>query len=146
MSEPSAERPAGRYGRPRPPARTRRRIAFALGAVAVAITIVVAVIAYQRFEGVDVQGQIDSYQVLDSQTVSVTISVTRKNPSQTVSCIVRARSRDGAETGRREILIPPTSAATVQVTTNVKSYKQPFVGDIYGCGTDVPSYLVSPSG
>jgi len=25
----------------------------------------------------------------------------------------------------------------------VKSYKRAFVGDIYGCGTDVPGYLVA---
>ena len=32
----------------------------------------------------------------------------------------------------------------MQVTTTVKSYKRPFVGDIYGCGTDVPGYLQRP--
>jgi len=29
----------------------------------------------------------------------------------------------------------------VQVTATVKSYRRPFVGDIYGCGTDIPPYL-----
>ena len=113
-----------------------------LGAVAVAIAVIVAVVAYQRFSAVDVQGRIDGYQVLDNHSVSVTISVTRKDPARPVSCIVRARSRDGDETGRREILVPPADSATVQVTTVVESYKRPFVGDIYGCGTDVPGYLV----
>jgi hypothetical protein len=57
-------------------------------------------------------------------------------------CIVRARSIDGSETGRREVLVPPSSQATVQVTTTVKSSRPPVVGDVYGCGTHVPSYLV----
>jgi hypothetical protein len=57
---------------------------------------------------------------------------------------VRARSIDGGETGRREVLVPPSSQATVQVTTVVKSSKRPVVGDVYGCGTDVPAYLVAP--
>ena len=83
-----------------------------------------------------------AYQVVDDSTVSVTISVTRKDPSRPASCIVRARSRDGAETGRREVLIPPSESKTVQVTTTVASYKRPFVGDIYGCGMNVPDYLV----
>jgi hypothetical protein len=26
----------------------------------------------------------------------------------------------------------------------VKSSKRPVVGDVYGCGTDVPAYLVAP--
>ena len=106
--------------------------------------VIAAVLGYQRFEGTDVDGTIAAYQVVDDQTVSVTISVTRKVPSQPVHCIVRVRSRDGAETGRREVLVAPSDQKTVQVTTTVKSYKPPFVGDIYGCGTDVPAYLVSP--
>jgi hypothetical protein len=32
----------------------------------------------------------------------------------------------------------------VQVTAAVKSSRPPVVGDVYGCGTDVPSYLVTP--
>ena len=76
--------------------------------------------------------------------MEVTLSVTRDDPSRPVVCIVRARSIDGNETGRREVLVPPSIAATVQVTTIVKSSRQPVVGDVYGCGTDVPGYLVPP--
>ena len=73
----------------------------------------------------------------------MTISVTRADPSRPVVCIVRARSIDGSETGRREVLVPPSAQATVQVTTIVKTSKPPVVGDVYGCGTDVPPYLVA---
>ncbi len=141
MTESPKLPPESRYGH-RAPAATRRRIAIALGALVLAAGVVVAVLGYQRFEGNDVEGSIGAYEVLDDQTVSVTISVTRKDPARPASCIVRARSRDGAETGRREILIPPSESKTVQVTTTVKSYKRPFVGDIYGCGINVPSYLI----
>lgn len=140
---PSPRRPASRYGRePLPPA-TRRRIAVALGALVAVAGVAIAVLAYQRFEGVDVQGEAAAFEVLDDETVSVTVSVTRKDPSQPVVCIVRARSKDGAETGRREILIGPSTETTVQVTTTVKSYKRAFVGDLYGCGADVPGYLIA---
>jgi len=143
MTDAPPQLPASRYGRPGLPPTTRRRVAFALGVLALAAGVVLALIAYQRFEGDAVEGKIATYQVVDDRTVSVTISVTRKDPSQPVHCIVRARSHDGDETGRREILVPPSQAATVQVTTVVKSYKRPFVGDVYGCGTDVPGYLVA---
>ena len=73
----------------------------------------------------------------------MTISVTRADPSRPVVCIVRARAKDGSETGRREVLVPPSEQATVQVTTIVKSSRPPAVGDVYGCGTEVPSYLVA---
>ena len=124
------------------PAATRRRVAIVLGALVTLALIGVAVVAYQRFEGVDVEGKMAAYEVLDDQTVAVTISVTRKDPATPVVCIVRARSEDGAETGRREILVGPADAHTIQVTTTVKSFQRPLVGDIYGCGTDVPGYLL----
>ena len=143
MTDSPPRLPESRYGRQGLPQATRRRVAFALGVLVLAALVVLALVAYQRFEGNDVEGTIASYEVVDNQTVSVTISVTRKDPSQPVHCIVRARSHDGDETGRREILVPPSQAKTVQVTTVVKSYKRPFVGDIYGCGTDVPGYLVA---
>jgi hypothetical protein len=40
--------------------------------------------------------------------------------------------------------VPPSTQETVQVTTVVKASHKPVVGDVYGCGTDVPSYLVAP--
>lgn len=144
MTESPPQLPESRYGRQRMAPATRRRVAIALGVLVLAFGILVAVVGYQRFEGNDVEGSIAAYQVVDDQTVSVTISVTRKDPSRPVHCIVRVRSHDGAETGRREVLVGPSDQKTVQVTAAVESYKPPFVGDIYGCGTDVPSYLVNP--
>ena len=102
----------------------------------------VAVAAYQRFSGADVEGKMAAYEVVDDQTVEVTISVTRKDPATPVACIVRARSKDGAETGRREVLVGPADAHTVSVTTEVKSFRPPVIGDVYGCGTNVPAYLL----
>jgi len=123
------------------PADRRRRLAIGLGAAVVVLGGAVAVLGYQRFEQVDVKGEMSAYRVLDDRDVEVTISVTRKDPSQPVVCIVRARSRDGAETGRREVVVGPAQDKTVQVTTTVRSYARPYVGDIYGCGTDIPGYL-----
>ena len=132
---------SSRYGRSPMTTVKRRRLTIALTTLAVAAGVAVAATAYQRFEGTAVEGEIAAFDVLDDQTVSVTISVTRNDPAVPVVCIVRARSRDGAETGRREILIGPSEAKTVQVTATVTSFRQPFVGDIYGCGTDIPRYL-----
>lgn len=143
---PMAETPvaSSRYGRsPMTPVK-RRRLTIALTTLAVVAGVAVAATTYQRFEGTAVEGKTGAFNVLDEQTVSVTISVTRDNPAIPVVCIVRARSHDGAETGRREVLIGPSEAKTVQVTATVTAYRQPFVGDIYGCGTDIPRYLRAP--
>ena len=138
------ERPAARYGRQRLTHRSRRRVIVILSAVTVAAGLALALVAYQRLGTGQVKGELSGYQLVDADTVQVTFSVTRDDPSRPVVCIVRARSIDGAETGRREVLVAPSSQPTVQVTTVVKSTKPPVVGDVYGCGTDVPGYLVAP--
>lgn len=135
---------APRYGPAPMPAQARRRVTAGLVALTILLAVGLAVIAYQRFEGAAVRGEMAGYEILDDRTVAVTISVTRKNPAQPVVCIVRVRARDGAETGRREILVGPGQARTVRVTATVVSYQPPFVGDIYGCGADVPGYLTTP--
>ena len=145
MTDPSSgpALAASRYGRTPMPERNRRRLALALGGLVVAAGVGIALAAYQRFEVVDVEGKAAAFEVIDDHTVTVTISVTRRDPSQPVVCIVRSRSKDGAETGRREVLVGPSDSKTVQVKTTVASFKRAFVGDVYGCGTDVPGYLVA---
>jgi Domain of unknown function (DUF4307) len=137
------DRPAARYGRQRLSRRSRRWLAIGLTALVLLAGVVVAIVASQRLSSGDVEGELGGYQLVDDETLSVTIKVTRADPSRPVVCIVRARSIDGSETGRREVLVPPSSQDTVTVTTVVKSTRPPVVGDVYGCGTDVPSYLVA---
>lgn len=135
------ERPAARYGRQPLSRRTRRRVAAGLTVLIVAVGVGVALVGFQRLGSSDVKGELSGYRLLDSSTVEVTIAVTRDDPTRPVVCIVRGRSLDGSETGRRELLVPPSDQSTVQVTTVVKTSRPPVVGDVYGCGTDVPDYL-----
>jgi hypothetical protein len=143
MQNEMIERPTARYGRQRLSRRTRRWLVIGLFALVLVVGVAIAAVAFTRLGTGDVKGDLAGYRVIDDHTVEVTISVTRKDPARPVSCIVRARSYDGDETGRREILVPPSTADTVQVTTVVETSKPPVVGDVYGCGTDVPSYLVT---
>ncbi|WP_454791595.1 DUF4307 domain-containing protein [Mycolicibacterium lutetiense] len=138
------ERPAARYGSRQLSRRTRRRITFALVGLVVVSGVILAVVAFQRLGTGEVKGELSAYELVDNETVSVTVGVTRPDPSRPVVCIVRARSMDGSETGRREILVGPSDQRVVQVTAEVKSSRPPVMGDVYGCGTDVPSYLVAP--
>jgi len=141
MTEAPIARPEARYGRPRLSRVSRRRVVIGLAVLVVAAGLAVAVIGYERLGTSDVTGSLAGYRVIDNETASVTISVTRSEPSRPADCIVRVRAADGSETGRREVLVPPSEAATVQVTTTVKSSRPPVMADIYGCGTDVPAYL-----
>lgn len=141
MTETPIPRPEARYGRSRLSRVSRRRLAIGLAVLVVAAGLVVAAVGYQRLGTSDVAGSLAGYQVIDDETASVTISVTRSDPSRPVDCIVRVRAKDGGETGRREVLVPPSDQHTVQVTTTVKSFQPPVMADIYGCGADVPAYL-----
>jgi hypothetical protein len=143
MQNEMIERPTARYGRQRLTRRNRQWIAIGLALLVLAVGVAIAVIASQRLGSGDVKGELGGYRLVDDETVEVTISVTRDDPSRPVACIVRARSIDGSETGRREVLVPPSTQKTVQVNTVVKASRRPVVGDVYGCGTDVPSYLVA---
>ena len=143
MRNAMIERPADRYGRQRLSRSNRRWIVIGLTVLVLAIGVGIAVVASHRLGTAEVKGELGGYQLVDDETVRVTITVTREDPSRPVVCIVRARSIDGSETGRREVLVPPSSQKTVQVTTVVKASRPPVVGDVYGCGTDVPSYLVA---
>ena len=141
MTDTPTPRPEARYGRSRLSRASRRRVAIALGVLVIAAGVVIAVVGYQRLGTSDVKGSLAGYRVIDDQTAAITISVTRSDPSRPVDCIVRVRAKDGSETGRREVLVEGSQAATVQVTTTVKSSQPPVMADIYGCGTDVPAYL-----
>ncbi len=138
------ERASARYGRPRQSPRTRRRIIIGLTVLILAAGVAVALVGYQRLGRSDVAGALVGYRLVDDETVEVTITVTRANPSRPAVCIVRGRSKDGSETGRREVLVGPSTQEAVQVTTVVKTSRPPVVGDVYGCGFAVPPYLISP--
>ncbi|MGW0159185.1 DUF4307 domain-containing protein [Mycobacterium sp. NPDC003323] len=138
------DRPIARYGRQKLSRKTRRWLVIGLFLSIVAVGVGVALIAFNRFGTADVQGELGGYRLIDDESVEVTITVTRSDPSRPAVCIVRARSIDGDETGRREILVPPSTADSVVIDAVVKSTKPPVVGDIYGCGMDVPGYLRTP--
>jgi hypothetical protein len=143
MQNDMIERPDARYGRQRLSRGKRRWIAIGLGVLVLAAGVAIAMIASTRLGTGKVKGELGGYHLVDDETVQVTITVTREDPSRPAVCIVRARSIDGSETGRREVLVVPSTRKTVQVTTVVKTSKPPVAGDVYGCGSDVPSYLVA---
>ncbi len=136
-TEPS--RPADRYGTRR--RRTPRWLPALVGVCVVAAGVAVAYLGYQRFGPKDITGEQVSYVVVDDSTLSIKFTVTRDDPSRAAVCIVRAKSKDGDEAGRREVYIAPSTSGTVVVESTLRTSKPPAVGDVYGCSFDVPGYL-----
>lgn len=136
----TVSRPTDRY----PDARRMRRPRSAVIAVtlaAVVLGLAIAYVGYRQFGPQELEGEQVTYNLVDESTLEITMAVTRKDPSRAAVCIVRARSADGTETGRREVYVAPSTSGTVQIDTIVKTTARPAVGEVYGCSFDVPSYL-----
>ena len=88
-----------------------------------------------------VDGTLVSFEIVSDDRVDVRLSVTRDDPSEPAVCIVRSRSRDGSETGRREVLIPASPNGTEDIRTEVITSAPPGLADLYGCSLTVPEYL-----
>ncbi|MBD0862057.1 DUF4307 domain-containing protein [Gordonia sp. zg691] len=122
-------------------AQTRRRWFVALSVLVVAAGVTLAAIGYSKFGTSDVSGDATGYEILDDSTVAVQFTVERSDPTQPAACVVRGRSRDGSETGRREVLIPAGSAERIGFRAEITTSKPPVIGEVFGCTTDVPAYL-----
>ena len=135
----AGELPEGRYGRR---ASGRSGWAIPVGLVLTALLgLAVAVIGYRNLGTTPIQGQAVSFTLLPGNAVQLRLSVVRDDPSHAAVCIVRARSRDGEETGRREVYVPP-AAGPIVLSTVVQTSRSPVTADVYGCSFDVPAYLV----
>lgn len=137
----TATLPEGRYPASSTQRGVSKRAKNVLLVVALVVGLAFAYLGYQRFAVQDVEGKALAFDLVDDSTISIGFSVTRADPGQDVVCIIRARSRDGSETGRREVLIPGSSNQEVEVTSILRTSKPPAVGDVYGCSTNVPEYL-----
>lgn len=144
----STSLPAGRYSRnaSRPPAaavsRGSRRRTVALSVAGALFGLVVAYLGYTNLADKPVSAELTSFSLAGPTTIDVRIDVTRSDPEQAAVCIVRARSLDGSETGRREVYVPPSDQTLLSVESSLSTSQPPVAADVYGCGTDVPSYLV----
>ncbi|GAA1260984.1 DUF4307 domain-containing protein [Saccharothrix xinjiangensis] len=130
--------PEGRYGKPRRPAPTWTR--WSLAVIAVLVGGVVAWVGYRNLGTKPVEAKQTAFEVLGDSSVEITFEVVRQTPERPVVCIVRARSEDGDEAGRREVLVP-AGAGTVRETTVLKASKPPVTGEVFGCSYQVPEYL-----
>ncbi|WP_280271411.1 DUF4307 domain-containing protein [Nocardia wallacei] len=141
MSEaaPGAERVADRYGTG--PRRRRRWLPYLLGAVVVLAGLIVAYAGYRQFGPEDIEPDQLGYTIANDSTLDIHIKVTREHPDRPVVCFVRAMDSDQAEVGRREVLIPPSTSGTVELTATIRTTGRPAAGDIYGCSDKVPAYL-----
>jgi Domain of unknown function (DUF4307) len=131
--------PEGRYGsaRGRAPRRWRRWV-FTL--IALVVSGAIAVVAFVNLGPAPISAERLSFAELPGNAMKITINVTRDEQSRPGVCIVRVRDISGAESGRREVLVPPGQSL---VSAVIHSTDKPVDADVFGCSYDVPSYLSS---
>lgn len=136
------ELPEGRYGRRARPMPGWAR-ALLLGLVVLA-GLAVAVVGYRNLADPPIEGQRLGFMLHDGNAVTLRFEVARDDPRRPAVCIVRARSLDGSETGRREVYVPP-ARGRIALTTVIQTSRPPVTADVFGCSLRVPPYLQPPA-
>ncbi|MDG4828662.1 DUF4307 domain-containing protein [Solwaraspora sp. WMMD1047] len=125
--------PPGRYGRRRSGQRRRPWLAGLLAAAMIAGLALVSMRLYQQYGDPNYTAEVITYTEITDNQVLVDFRVTVP-PGGAATCVVRARSRDGAEVAREEVVVraaPGERHPTVRhrlVTT-----ARPMLGEVVRC-------------
>jgi hypothetical protein len=135
----AAKLAADRYGRkePRIPARWRYGAGFLILALALGAFVL---FAYRNLGSQPIETEQTGFEVTGEHSIRIEFTVTRDNPARPADCIIKARSRSGDETGRREVYVKPGADATTQ-TASVRTAEEAVTGEVYGCSYGIPPYL-----
>ena len=134
--------PEGRYGTGRATASRRwRRWVFL--AVALLVSGVIAWVAYVNLGSAPIDAERIGFTAKPGNAMQITLNVTRDDDNRPGVCVVRVRDKSGAESGRKELLIP-AGAKYDRISTTIKSIGEPVTADVYGCSYDIPEYLSTP--
>lgn len=125
--------PPGRYGRRRERQRRRPWLVAGLALVTVMIGALVAVRLYKNYGDPAYDAQVITYTDISDTGLTLTFRVAIPAGGE-ARCVVRARSRDGAEVGKQEVLVRdrPGDGAT-PATQRLVTTARPFVGEVLRC-------------
>ncbi|MCP3798694.1 DUF4307 domain-containing protein [Allokutzneria sp. A3M-2-11 16] len=139
--------PPGRYGRDRD-RRMPRWAQVSLLVFFLSLGVAVTVVGFLNLGTQPISTERTAFTVLDDANVKIDFQVIRDEPERAAACVVRARSADGDEVGRKEVYVPPARDLSLR-TTVIRTSKRPVTGEVFGCSYQVPEYLAPtprPSG
>ncbi|MFU8849624.1 DUF4307 domain-containing protein [Micromonospora sp. SL1-18] len=125
--------PPGRYGRRREPGRRRPALRALLAAVLLAVLGLAAAKLYTQYGDPEYRADVITYTGITDSRVVVDFRVTVP-PGGSATCLLRARSHDGAEVGHAEVTVT-AGAGERQVTARreVPTTARPFIGEVLRC-------------
>ncbi|MEU8260272.1 DUF4307 domain-containing protein [Micromonospora sp. NPDC048999] len=125
--------PPGRYGRRREPGRRRPVLRTLLALVLLAILGLVAAKLYRQYGDPEYRADVITYTDITDSRVVVDFRVTLP-PGGSATCLLRARSYDGAEVGRAEVTVTaPAGERQVTARHEVPTTARPYVGEVLRC-------------
>jgi hypothetical protein len=125
--------PPGRYGRRRAPHRRRPWLVALLLVVVVAAGAALAVRLYRQYGDPAYDGQVVRYTDITDTQVVIEFRVTVPAGGEAI-CVVRARSRDGAEVGKAEVRVDAPPGESHPVTTyRLATTARPINGEVVRC-------------
>ncbi|MCZ7439699.1 DUF4307 domain-containing protein [Micromonospora sp. WMMC241] len=125
--------PPGRYGRRREPGRRRPLLLALVVAVVLALLGLGAAKLYTQYGDPSYQGEMISYTGITDSRVVVDFRVTVP-PGGSATCLLRARSHDGAEVGHVEATVTAEPGQRhVRSRQEVPTSARPFIGEVLRC-------------
>lgn len=140
-SQGSTSVPEGRYDATPGSGFGGKAVAAVLTLLVGALLVAGGYTIYQLNVTPSVTAEVVGVEVIDEGRVDVAMTVTRDEPETPVYCIIRAQEQSKGELGRREVYVPPSESATIQIDASIFTTERAFIADVYGCGDDVPDYL-----
>ncbi|MFB6393905.1 DUF4307 domain-containing protein [Polymorphospora lycopeni] len=125
--------PPGRYGRRREARRTRPWIVGALVAVLVIGGLGLSVRLYRMWGDPTYDAKVITYTEITDRQILVDFQVTVPEGGSAV-CVLRARSRDGAEVAREEVRVDaPAGEKHPVVRHRLATSARPMIGEVMRC-------------
>lgn len=81
----------------------------------------------------NVSGRLDTYHVVSDTEASFTLSVERRDPSQTASCRVIAQADNFERVGELSIEIPPGDRELVRLDGELRTFRRAVSVSLDGC-------------
>ncbi|MFI2649459.1 DUF4307 domain-containing protein [Micromonospora fulviviridis] len=125
--------PPGRYGRRREPGRRRPLLLVLVAALLLALLGLVAARLYGQYGDPDYRAEVITYTGITDSRVVVEFRVTVP-AGGSATCLLRARSHDGAEVGHVETTVTaPPGERHVRTRQEVPTTARPFIGEVLRC-------------
>jgi hypothetical protein len=126
--------PSGRYGRRRAPAGRRQRWLVGLLVTAVTATLgLTSVRLYRLYGDPHYTAEVITYTGITDTQMLLDFRVTLPEGGSAI-CVVRARSRDGAEVGREEVRVDaPPGETRPAVRHRLATTARPMLGEVPRC-------------